>query len=613
VRALAAAGLGRIGGRTRGASTITMQVAALVDPALARRGRGRTLRQKARQMRVAMALERRWSKDQVLEAYLNGVAFRGELRGIAAAAAFLYGKAPHGLDTAEGLTLAALVQSPNAPGSVVARRAAQVAAAGRVNVDPAALAAATARLGDPGRPIARAMLAPHLARRLIAGARTPVASTLDAATQRVAEHALDRALRDLDGREVGDGAVLVADNATGDVLAWVGGDARSKARFVDMARARRQPGSTLKPFLYGLAFERRLLTPASLVEDTPLALAVAGGLYRPRDYDTRFRGLVSARTALAASLNVPAVRTLGLVGGDAFVALLGRLGFAAATESGDYYGPALALGAADVTLEELVAAYRAVANGGTWTPLRVTPFETAQSAQPIAPRRVLSAATAFQVTDVLADRESRSTTFGLESALATRFFTAVKTGTSKDMRDNWCLGFSERYTVGVWVGNASGAPMHDVSGVAGAAPVWLEVMSWLHRATPSAAPVPPAELVAATVEFPDAVEPARRDWFTRGSEPGARVLAVGEPRIVAPVDGTIIALDPDIPDDRQRVPLEVAGEASGVRWRVDDVDLGPARGLTLWAPTSGTHVVRLIGADDAQLAAATIEVRGTRR
>lgn len=608
VRALASAGLGSFAGRTRGASTITMQVAALVEPALARRGSGRTLRQKARQMRVALALERRWSKDEILEAYLNGVAFRGELRGVAAAAAFLYGKAPHGLDAAEAVTLAALVQNPNAPSAAVARRAAHVAAAGGTHVDRAALAAATARLGDPERPIARAALAPHLARRLLAGARAPVASTLDAATQRVAEDALDRALRDLDGREVGDGAVLVADNATGDLLAWVGGDVRSKARFVDMARARRQPGSTLKPFLYGLAFERRLLTPASLVEDTPLALAVAGGLYRPRDYDTRFRGLVSARTALASSLNVPAVRTLGLVGGDAFVALLGRLGFAAATESGDYYGPALALGGADVTLEELVAAYRALANGGTWTPLRVAPATV-----PSTPRRVFSAAAAFQVTDVLADRESRSTTFGLESALATRFFTAVKTGTSKDMRDNWCLGFSERYTVGVWVGNASGAPMHDVSGVAGAAPVWLEVMTWLHRATPSAAPLPPAELVAATVEFPDGIEPGRRDWFARGTEPGARRLAAGAPRIVAPVDGTIIALDPDIPGDRQRVPLEAAGEAPGVRWRVDDVDLGPAHGLTLWAPTSGTHVVRLVGADALPLAAATIEVRGTRR
>lgn len=613
LRAVAGAVLGRVtGGAPRGASTITMQLAALLDPALAPRRGGRTLGQKLRQMRAALALERRWSKDEILEAYLNRVGFRGELRGVAAAAAFLFGKLPHGLDAAESRVLAALVKSPNADAATLVRRAARLAAATGADVDATELAHAAARVaGAAARAPVTAALAPHLAHRLLAGRTAPVAATLDAATQRVARDALDRALAGLHGRNVEDGAVLVADNASGDVLAYVGGSGdHSRARFVDTVRARRQPGSTLKPFLYGLAFERRLLTPASLVEDTPLALAVAGGLYRPRDYDERFRGLVSARTALASSLNVPAVRTLGLVGGDAFVALLRDLGVTAATEDGDFYGPALALGGMDVTLFELVGAYRALANGGTWTPLRTTPADAAGPGRP-----VLSAATAYQVTDVLADRESRSTTFGLESALATPFFTAVKTGTSKEMRDNWCLGFSARYTVGVWVGNASGAPMHDVSGVAGAAPVWLEVMSWLHHATPSAAPAPPPGLVAAAVDFPNDVEPPRRDWFAAGTEPAARRLARGEARIVTPVDGTIVALDPDIPADLQRVPLEAAGGDPGMRWRVDDADLGPAAGLALWDPTPGPHVVALVDERRGPLASARVEVRGgsTRR
>jgi penicillin-binding protein 1C len=608
LRALASAVLGRITGRpARGASTLTMQLAAMLDPSLASQGRHRTVGQKLRQMRAALALERRWSKDEILEAYVNRATFRGELRGIGAASAFLFGKAPHGLAEHEALVLAALLRNPNASSTVVAARARAIAAADRTEPG-AALALAAARVDRPVSHPGRTDLAPHLGRRLLAGRDAPVPSTLDADTQRVARDALARVLTALRGRNVEDGAVLVADNASGDVLAWVGGSgALSRARFVDTVRARRQPGSTLKPFLYGLAFERRLLTPASLVEDTPLALAVAGGLYRPRDYDAQFRGLVSARTALAASLNVPAVRTLGLVGGDAFTALLRALGFVAATEDGEFYGPALALGGADVTLEELVGAYRALANGGVWSVLRVTP-----QAPTSKRRRVFSAATAYQVTDVLADRESRSTTFGLESALATRFFTAVKTGTSKEMRDNWCLGFSERYTVGVWVGNASGAPMHDVSGVTGAAPVWLEVMSWLHRDTPSVAPEPPAGVVAAHVDFPDDVEPGRREWFVPGTEPGARRLATGAPRIVAPVDGTIVALDPDIPRDRQRVPLEVAGAVPGTRWRVDDVDVGAAAGLMLWEPTPGTHTVALVDPTERHLATATIEVRGAR-
>jgi penicillin-binding protein 1C len=639
VRALAGAAFARLtGGPARGASTLTMQLVALLDASLTSRGHQRTFGQKLRQIRAALALERRWSKDEILEAYLNRVGFRGELRGVGAAAAFVFGKAPHGLDAGEAWVLAALLQRPNAAADVVARRARALAGtsgdtadgskpdcvrsgpadargyrhpgAVPLNADTAAIATAAARLDQAAAWTGGADLAPHLAHHLLTGRQAPLTATLDAGAQRVARAALTRALAALRGQNVADGAVLVVDNASGDVLAYVGGSgAFSQARFVDTVRAGRQPGSTLKPFLYGLAFERRLLTPASLVEDTPLALAVAGGLYRPRDYDAQFRGLVSARTALASSLNVPAVRTLGLIGGDAFVALLRALGFASLDEDGDFYGPALALGGADVTLWELVGAYRALANGGTWSPLRLT-LDAAPEPEPA--RRIFSPATAYQITDVLADRESRSTTFGLESALATRFFTAVKTGTSKDMRDNWCLGFSARYTVGVWVGNASGAPMHDVSGISGAAPIWLDVMSWLHRTTPSAAPAPPPELTGARVDFPNDVEPARREWFARGTEPGTRRLAAGDPRIVTPVDGTIVALDPDIPRARQRVSLEVAGTAAGVRWRVDDTDLGPAAGLTLWEPTPGTHRVTLVDAEEQQLAVATVEVRGAR-
>jgi hypothetical protein len=290
---------------------------------------------------------------------------------------------------------------------------------------------------------------------------------------------------------------LSEDNATGEVLAYVGGSGElASARHVDGVRARRQAGSALKPFLYGLALEMRLVTPATVLEDAPLELAVTGGLYRPRNYDERFRGRVTARTALAASLNVPAVRVLGLVGGEPFAERLRQLGLGGLDEAADFYGPALALGAAEVSLWELVGAYRALARGGVWGPLTLLPRETA--ARP-PERRVYPEPVAFLVGDILAGRESRSATFGLENALATRFWTAVKTGTSKEMRDNWCVGYSLRYTAGVWVGNFSGAPMHDVSGVTGAAPVWRELMAWLHRATPGRAPPrPPASSPAPT-------------------------------------------------------------------------------------------------------------------
>jgi penicillin-binding protein 1C len=410
---------------------------------------------------------------------------------------------------------------------------------------------------------------------------------------------------------VRDGAVLVVDNATGEVLAYVGGSGDlGSARHVDGIRARRQAGSTLKPFLYAEALDRRLLTAASLLEDTPLDLAVAGGLYRPRNYDEGFKGLVSVRTALASSLNVPAVRALDLVGEEAAVELLRRLGFDGLTESGEYYGPSMALGSADVSLWELVNAYRALARGGVWSPLRLGADDTAG-----AGRRVYSDRAAFIVASILSDRESRSVTFGLENPLATRFWTAVKTGTSKEMRDNWCVGYSRRYTVGVWVGNFDGAPMRNVSGVTGAAPVWSEVMAWLHGAAASAPPPAPAGVVAAPVAFPGAVEPERVEWFVAGTEPPSAAPAItgGHPRIIAPVSGTIIALDPDIPEGRERLVFEATDARGSLRFMLDGDDVGAARDLYVWRPIRGKHVLALVDDEERVVDRVSFEVRGVAR
>ncbi|MGH7318045.1 MAG: penicillin-binding protein 1C, partial [Candidatus Rokuibacteriota bacterium] len=516
-KALVAAALRRMIGRpSRGASTIPMQFAALVDPRLRRQEGSRTPGQKWRQMRLAWAIERRWSKAEILEAYLNLVTFRGELQGVAAASSLLFGKAPHGISEAEAAVLAGLLRAPNAQQAAVTRRAARVleAQGKKVSHDELHAAVRTA-LDVPEGPGPRVALAPHAARRLLRTAS--VHSTLDAPLQRLASDTLRRHLLAVRDQRVEDGAILVVANKTGEVLAYVGGSGDlSSARHVDGVQARRQAGSALKPFLYGLAMERRLITPASLLEDVPLDLPVAGGLYRPRNYDEQFKGLVTVRTALAASLNVPAVRTLDLVGPEGFVQHLRRLGFEGLAESGDYYGPSVAVGSADVSLWELVNAYRTLANGGVWSPLRMAQEGEAADMR----RRMYTSETAFLVSHILADREGRSLTFGLENPLATRFWSAVKTGTSKEMRDNWCVGYSRDYTVGVWVGNFSGEPMRNVSGVTGAAPVWLEIMTWLHRAAPSLPPEAPAGLLATTVSFPRQVEPDRIEWFLEGTEPG---------------------------------------------------------------------------------------------
>jgi penicillin-binding protein 1C len=271
-----------------------------------------------------------------------------------------------------------------------------------------------------------------------------------------------------------------------------------------------------------------------------------------------------------------------------------ELGFGGLARA-DLYGPSLALGAADVSLFELVGAYRALARGGVAGGLRVRGDEAAAPGA-----RVFSEPAAFLVADVLSDRGSRSLTFGLESTLGTRYWSAVKTGTSKDMRDNWCVGFSRHYTVGVWVGNGSGEPMWDVSGMDGAAPVWLELMNALHEGDPGGAPAPPRGLVRAAGE-----------WWLEGSEP-APGLGAESPRvarILSPARDQRIALDPDIPRARERVLLEAEPRGADLSWSLDGEPLGSAAVPLLWPPARGRHELILHDASGRPLDAVSFVVR----
>jgi penicillin-binding protein 1C len=575
------------GERPRGASTLSMQLAGYLAPELARPGR-RGWRDKLRQMRAAQALEASWSKDEILEAYLNLAGFRGEAQGIAAAALALFGKTPGSLSPDDAVLLAALLPDPRADARNVARRACRLQASGCARWP----ALAASMLGparelrlDPG-------LAPHLADRLLNRAGLQVRTTLDTGVQRLAIAALRRQLVGLGGTRARDGAVVVADTASGDVLAYVGGiGGASTAAAVDGAAAYRQAGSTLKPFLYAQGIERGYLTPASILDDSAVQLDTASGLYVPQNYDRGFKGPVSARTALAGSLNVPAVRTLLLVGVEPFRDRLWDTGYHGLVQDGAHYGYSLALGSAEVTLMEQVAAYRALATGGRWRPLRVS-----AGAPREAERARLSPAAAWIVADMLADPGARAVTFGLDSALRLPFWAAVKTGTSKAMRDNWCIGFSDRFTVGVWIGNAEGDPMRAVSGTSGAAPVWRDIMVALHARGPGRAPPRPAGVVARPVRFAGVAEAPRREWFLAGTDQSliaAAPAAARRPRITNPAAGAVYAIDPDIPPDRQRLAVAVAGEAAGLRVRLDGRDMGGAGALLLF-PTPGVHRLQLV-------------------
>jgi penicillin-binding protein 1C len=432
-------------------------------------------------------------------------------------------------------------------------------------------------------------------------------TTLDAQIQRLALNTLRQHLSTLTSRNVRDGAVLVVDNDTGDVLAYVGSAGpQSRAREVDGVRARRQAGSTLKPFLYEMAIERHYLTAASLLNDAPVTLDTASGIYLPQDYDRDFKGLVSVRTALGSSLNVPAVRALMLVGVEPFRDRLYALGYTGITRPGQFYGYSLALGSAEVSLWEQVQAYRTLARGGRWAPIRAqsngaTASETA----------LLVPDAAFIVADMISDRAARVVTFGLDNYLNTPFWSAVKTGTSKDMRDNWCVGFSRRFTVGVWVGNFEGDSMHDVSGVTGAGPVWHAVMVGLHARLPSEAPAMPRGVMAMRTRFSPAVEPERTELFLRSTpRTNTTVHVAGEmARISSPANGMVIAIDPDIPLRLQRVPLAARGADNRMVLRLNGQVVGPASDNVMWAPERGTFVLALEDASGNTLDSAHFIVR----
>lgn len=634
-RASGKALLNNLGGKpTRGASTLTMQLTGLVDEDFRRRGR-RSLFEKISQTTAAIRIEGSWNKQQILEAYLNLASFRGELQGVTAMSRKLFGKWPHGLDERESALAAALLRAPNASPGIVSQRGCKLLkemsrAPECEDLESFAIGALGGMAWNDVRD-ANQGIAPHLARKLLTTPGQSLQTSLDADLQSFAANSLYQHLRALKRQHVQDGAVLVVDNLTGEILAWVGSSGSfSEAAEVDGVTSLRQAGSTLKPFLYALAFERKVMTPASLIEDAPLTLDTGNGMYAPQNYEPNYRGWVSARMALGGSLNVPAVKTLVRMGPDLFHQRLKDVGFASLRESGDWYGYSLSLGSADVSLLMLANAYRTLANGGQWTPLRVTPGRGAT----LIPcqrggcagtfsekaRRAFSPESAFLVADILADKSARAGTFGLESWLSTRYWSAVKTGTSKDMRDNWCAGFSRRFTVAVWVGNANGSPMHDVSGVSGAAPVWREVMDWLERnrlaggrsGHTQGAPSAPVGVYSRQIRFEPAYEPPRHEWFIAGTEMdivrGATASKLA--RIAYPAHGSIFALDPDIPPHRQRIPFRLTSHAgTGWIWRVDKTPQGNADRRVLWLPQPGRHRLRLENAKGEAIDEVFFDVR----
>jgi penicillin-binding protein 1C len=588
---LAVAGSALKGG-SRGASTISMQAASFINPEKGKKGLRRGLTQKLRQMRAAVSLERSWTKDQILEAYLNLAGFRGELNGIGAASVGIFQKDPSGINFNEAAVLCAMLPgNSSAPGTIADRALRIIKLSGSVVHEDEIRELAFQAVSRPYYIRPEIALAPHVAGQLLKKGATSSVCSLSKNIQEFALSSLQNKLNELSGRNVKDGAVIVADNQTGDILAYVGNSGiSSSARYVDGIKAKRQAGSTLKPFLYGLAIEKRIITAASLLDDSPHDIPTEAGIYIPENYSNRYMGEVSVRTALASSLNIPAVRVLELAGKEDFLERLKLSGFSTLNEDAEYYGYSIALGSADVTLLDLTAAYMAIANGGLYLPLKLMPGKPS-----VQTRRIMDDRASYIITDILSDRQARSPTFALENVLATRFFSAVKTGTSKDMRDNWCIGFTKKYTVGVWVGNFSGEPMWNVSGMSGAAPVWLDVMNYLHSLDDKPENKKPDGLKEKDISYQRHVEPDRKEVFIEGTEPLGTISAAykyTKPAIAYPTDGAVLAIDPDIPEKCQKV-LFKAEPKSAYKWKLNGRILGEGSCL-LWKPEKGQYRLALI-------------------
>ncbi len=504
-----------------GASTITQQAARNLFMTAEER-QERSAARKVREAILALRLERTLSKDEILLLYLNSAAYGRLATGVAAAAEAYFGKAVADLSLAESAFLAGLPQAPGHydPDRDLATALARqrtvldlMVAAGYVTQEEADQAA-----GEPLQfaPYHLVMEAPHFAimvreqvGRLVSAEELArgglvVRTTLDLDLQRVAEGVVRRQLAELNQpepgypqRSVNHAAVLVLDVDDGAVRALVGSPDYAEAPHgaINAVLASRQPGSAVKPLLYLAAFERGYLPSTMLLDVQTSYQAADGAPYTPENYDLRYHGPVSARTALACSYNAAAVRLADQIGVDALLDMGRRMGIRS-WERLAVRDLALALGAGELTLWELAQAYGVLARAGTLVPtyliesIHAGDGRLLYQAEPPAPVRIVGAEAAYLVSHVLADEAARAPAFGIGGVLSLPYEAAVKTGTTTDWRDNWTVGYSADHVVGVWVGNADGTPMAHATGITGAAPIWREVMLAAHPQDPGPLPRP---------------------------------------------------------------------------------------------------------------------------
>lgn len=556
----------------RGASTLSMQLSGLIERK--HKIKSKSLQYKLLQILYSIKLETLWKKDEILEAYVNLVPFRGEIVGLKAASLGFFNKNPSGLNEIDSSILVSLLRSPNSHHSLVAKRACNLLKHNR-EIDCKTISKISEDLLTKPYQLNRTReLIPVFSEKFTFpkthiqdeknSDKSVIKTTLDKSIQQLAMSSLKQQINSLKNQNVRDGSVLILDAKSGEVLAYAanGGPFDSSAPQVDGVRSFRQAGSTIKPFVYATALELGLLKPNSILDDSPMDITISNGrVYQPKNYDHVFRGYVGLGEALASSLNVPAVKVLSLVGETRVLDHLRVLGFEH-LERDEYYGPSLALGAVDVSLWEITQGYRAFFSENS-------PF---------------SKTTRDALFNILSAPEYRRYTFGIDNVLSLPFRAFVKTGTSKDMRDNWCIGGTNQFVIGVWIGNFKGDPMWGVSGLSGAAPIWRELMIALHNERPN---------IQTTHYLP----------------PEKPLLQRSMSRIRYPVHDMMIAYDPDIPSTSQKLPIEIENPQPHQNVFINNKILGPSKEFLVFPLRRGQFHIQLKTSQGKLVDEATYQVR----
>ncbi|MDR2900888.1 MAG: penicillin-binding protein 1C [Treponema sp.] len=651
----------RAGEIVSGASTITMQLARIVKP------HQEGLKGKMIEAWDALRLEAKLSKREILELWLNNIPFGSNIEGLGAMARNRFGLEVNQLDDAHAAVLAVIPRRPslfdplyNEDASLQASM--ELAQRCNLHIDEETLRSVIAGIKHVNEDDRTPFRAPHFTDRISNlvqeendSSTRVVTSTLDLRMQTFAEQQLENELVQLSGNRVGNGAILLIENETGNVLAYVG----SKSWFdedtqgkIDGIRVLNQPGSCLKPFLYAMALDAGL-GPNEILPDLPSVFGGSEG-YIPSNFDRRFNGPVRMRVSLASSLNIPAVYTLERLGVNRFEQFLKSLGFDSIAEKMGTHGTGLALGNAEVSLEEMVGAFAAFPRGGI--PATLQFYETTGSlrepqgpTQAQGPSSVMSAETAWVICDILSDRASRFPGFGPAPVFQLPFPVMFKTGTSNQFQNIWALAATEKYTVGVWMGNFSGETVVGTTGSAIPARIAANILNQLESSGSSsysdhvggAVPLGLAEadicplsgmlassLCTGSVRewFPDNEMPRLCSWHTSSglvypSEYQSWIVerfriaetshdqyqSVG---IRIPVSGSVFYIDPSYPASAQAVRIETYGFENDAQIFVNSTFAGTINqaGVFMLPLERGKHFVK-VEDDSGNYAFVEIEVR----